>query len=201
MSVQGEGENRVLTIPNLLTLFRIILVPVFVITFYQYPENRYISFGVFTLASLTDAVDGFLARKLNQISNIGKLIDPVADKLMILSMLYCLKNVGLLAPGGRKWFSIIILYTILAKELFMMWGGLYMLRRNIVVYSNYIGKCATALFVLAIILVFPGKFTAPWHTVVFLQKIGLWLMVAATAVSLMALAVYIKRSVKTLKQH
>ena len=199
--MQGEGENRVLTIPNLLTLFRIMLVPVFVITFYRYPARRTISLGVFALASLTDAVDGFLARKLNQISNIGKLIDPVADKLMILSMLFCLQDVGLLAPGGRKWLSSVILYTILAKELFMMWGGLYMLRHNIVVHSNFVGKCATGLFVLAIILVFPGNVTAPWHTVEWLQNIGLWLMAAATLVSLTAMVVYIVESVKTLKQH
>ena len=199
--MQGEGESRILTVPNILTLFRFMLVPVFVITFYQYPAKRTLSLGIFALASLTDAVDGYLARKLDQISSIGKLIDPVADKLMILSMLFCLKSVGLLAPGGRKWLSSVILYTILAKELFMMAGGLYMLRRNIVVHSNYVGKCATALFVLAIILVFPGSVTAPWHTVVPLQNIGLWLVAAAAVISLTAMVIYIVQSVKTLKQH
>ncbi len=197
--MQGEGENRVLTIPNLLTLFRIILVPFFVITFYRYPEKRAISLGVFALASLTDAIDGFLARRLNQISNLGKLIDPLADKLMIVAMLFCLQNVGLLAPGSSKWLSAVILYAIFAKEFFMMCGGLYMLRRGHVVHSNYFGKSATALFILAIILVFPNKETLPWHGVEWLQTAGLWLMPAATLLSFTAMVVYIRQSVKTLK--
>lgn len=201
MHVQGEGENRILTIPNILTLFRIILVPFFVISFYQYPEKRYISLGIFMFASLTDGIDGYLARRLNQISNLGKLIDPVADKLMIICMLFCLKSVGLLAPYGSKWLSSVILYLIFAKELFMIWGGLYMLKRGHVVHSNYVGKCATALFCLAIILVFPGKIIAPWHTVSWLQDIGLWLMLAATVLSFAAMVIYIRESVKTLKQH
>lgn len=199
--MQGEGENRLLTIPNILTLFRILLVPFFVITFYQYPEKRYYSLGVFALASLTDGIDGFLARKLNQITNFGKLADPVADKLMIICMLFCLKYVGLLAPGKRTWLNNVILYTIFAKESFMMVGGMYMLKRGVVVHSNYIGKSATALFVLAILLVFPGKLTAPWHGVTWLQDTGLWLMLAATLLSFVALVVYVRNSVKTLRAH
>ena len=73
-----NDDSRLVTIPNLLTLIRILLVPVFAIAFYAYPEQRYISLGIFTLASLTDGVDGYLARKLHQISSFGKLIDPLA---------------------------------------------------------------------------------------------------------------------------
>ncbi|MBQ9408360.1 MAG: CDP-diacylglycerol--glycerol-3-phosphate 3-phosphatidyltransferase [Clostridia bacterium] len=199
--MQGEGENRLLTIPNLLTVFRILLVPFFVITFYQYPEKRYYSLGVFALASFTDGIDGYLARRLNQITNFGKLVDPVADKLMIICMLFCLKYVGLLAPGKKAWLNNAILYTIFAKELFMMGGGVYMLKKGVVVHSNYIGKSATAMFVLAILLVFPGNVTAPWHGVVWLQNAGLWLMLVATLLSFIALVVYVRNSVKTLKAH
>ena len=199
--VQGEGENRLLTITNVLTLFRFILVPFFVIAFYQYPDKRYYSLAVFALASVTDAVDGYLARKLNQVSHFGKLFDPAADKLMIVSMLFCLKFVGLLAPFRLKWLNNAILYTLLAKELFMILGGMYMLKRGIVVHSNYVGKTATALFVLAILLVFPSNGTSPWHGVAVLQDIGLWTMLAATVMSFAALTVYVAQSVKILKRN
>ena len=197
--MQGEGENRLLTIPNILTLFRILLVPFFVITFYQYPEKRTISLGVFAVASLTDGIDGFLARRLKQITNVGKLLDPIADKLMILCMLFCLRHVRLLAPGGMDWLNTAILYLILAKELFMIWGGTQMYKRGIVVHSNLIGKSATALFVLAILLVFPGHITDPWHGVKWLQELGQWLTVMATVLSFAALTIYICQSLKTVK--
>ena len=199
--MQGEGENRLWTIPNMLTMLRLLLVPFFLIAFYQYPEKRYYSLGIFAVASETDGVDGFLARKLNQVTNFGKLCDPLADKLMILSMLFCLRFVGLLAPGGISWLNSLILYAILAKELFMVLGGMYMLKRGTVVHSNYVGKTATALFVLAILLVFPGSGTQPWHGVIELQNIGLWLMAAASLISYTALVIYIVQSVKILKQN
>ncbi|MBQ3668581.1 MAG: CDP-alcohol phosphatidyltransferase family protein [Clostridia bacterium] len=199
--MQGEGENRIITIPNMLTMLRLLLVPFFLITFYQYPEKRFYSMAIFAAASLTDGVDGFLARRLKQVTNFGKLIDPLADKLMILSMLFCLRYVGLLAPGRRYWLNTLILYMILAKEMFMVLGGMFMLKKGTVVHSNYVGKTATMLFCVAIILVFPSNGVIPWHGIEKLQIAGQWLMLVATAVSFAALTVYIIQSVKILKQN
>ena len=199
--MQGEDENRLLTIPNVLTMFRILLVPFFVITFYQHPDKRYLSLGVFALASLTDGIDGYLARKLKQVTNFGKLCDPVADKLMIICMLFCLKYVKLLAPGKNDVLNSLILYSIFAKELYMMLGGIYMLRHNYVVHSNIVGKSATALYCAAIIAVFPGKYDLPWHGVAWLQKAGLWAMLVATLLSFIAMIVYTRQSVKILKHN
>ena len=76
------------TIPNQITLFRIILIPIFVVVFYlPVSWNHFGAFCVFWLASVSDALDGYLARKLNQSSAFGAFIDPVADKLMVVTAL------------------------------------------------------------------------------------------------------------------
>lgn len=73
-----------MNIPNQLTLLRILLIPVFVLVFYlPYEWNNLVACIIFTLAAITDALDGYLARKLNQISSLGAFLDPVADKLMV----------------------------------------------------------------------------------------------------------------------
>ena len=198
-TVQND-TSRLITIPNLLTLFRILLVPVFVITYYEYPEQRYISLAVFALASITDGIDGYLARRLDQITSFGKLCDPVADKLMILSMMFCLNQTGLLAPEGMKWLNSIVLYTILAKEIFMIAGGLLMLKKGFVVHSSILGKLATAMFCAAIIMVFPGVGTSPWHGQIVVQNAGRWLMVGAVVMAYAAMVFYILDSVKKVNE-
>ena len=99
--------TNVWTIPNVLTMIRLLLIPVFVILYMNgHPKG---ALAVFAVASLTDLLDGFLARKLNQISNFGKLFDPLADKLMVLTALIC-QGVG----GVIPWAAILI---IAGKEL------------------------------------------------------------------------------------
>ena len=76
------------TIPNQITLFRIVLIPVFIVVFYSPVSwNHFGAFAVFWLAAISDALDGYLARKLNQSSAFGAFIDPVADKLMVAAAL------------------------------------------------------------------------------------------------------------------
>ena len=80
-----------MTIPNQLTLLRIVLIPVFVLVFYSpFSWNNYLACAIFILAGITDALDGYLARKLDQTSSLGAFLDPVADKLMIAVVLVLL---------------------------------------------------------------------------------------------------------------
>ena len=79
--------SNVWTIPNVLTILRIILIPVFVVLFFK--GQKMAALAVFCAASLTDMLDGYLARKLNQITDFGKLFDPLADKLMVLTAMVC----------------------------------------------------------------------------------------------------------------
>ena len=136
--------SNVWTIPNVLTIIRMLLIPVFVILFFQ--GHKIAALCVFCVASLTDMLDGYLARKLNQITDFGKLFDPLADKLMVLTAMVCQ---GI--DGVFPWIAIII---VAAKELVMVLGGVFMLSRNVVVYSNYVGKAAQVCFIASLVLSF-----------------------------------------------
>ena len=189
-----NDTSKLFTVPNLLTFIRMLLIPVFLICYYQMPEKPYIAMLVFAVASLTDALDGYLARRLNQISSFGKLCDPLADKLMVLSMLFCLGDDGLLAPPSMPWLNKVIIIVILAKEALMVAGGLLLLKKGHVVYSNILGKIATTLFCMALIMVFP------WHGIAFVTTAGQYLMIAAVVMSLAAFVSYLSGSVKLLKR-
>ena len=180
-------------LPNFLTIVRMLLIPVFLIAYYQLPEKRYVSMLVFALASFTDMPDGYLARRLNQITSFGKLCDPLADKLMVLSILFCLASDGLLAPNRWKPLNWILLIIMLIKEAIMLAGSMYMLKRGVVVHSNIWGKAATCLFVVGIVLVFP------WHSAELASDIGEVMLIIAVCVSLAALVFYILDSVKKLR--
>lgn len=161
-------------IPNMLTVFRILLIPVF---YFLYGNGFYTSsLFVFLIASFTDFLDGYLARKWNVISNFGKLADPVADKLMVLTALYCL------AADDR--IPQFVPIAILTKECMMVAGGLFMLSHKVVVQSNIWGKAATFVFIVALALVFP------WHNVESLYSIGNVLIVIATLLSIWAMLQY-----------
>ena len=177
--------SNVWTIPNVLTMIRLILVPVFVVLFFR--GYKMASLGVFAAASLTDMLDGYLARKLNQITDFGKLFDPLADKLMVISAMVCQGIAGVF-----PWAAIII---VACKELFMVIGGLLMLKNDVVVYSNYVGKAAQVCFIVSLILSFFHDELAQWG--VQLDIILLWITVG---LALCAMIVYIVGSVRTIRK-
>lgn len=176
--------TNVWTIPNVLTMIRLILVPVFVVLFLR--GHKMASLAVFVAASLTDMLDGYLARKLHQITDFGKLFDPLADKLMVLSAMVCQGIAGVF-----PWSAIII---VACKELLMVLGGLFMLNRDVVVYSNYVGKTAQVCFIISLILAFFHDKLAAWG--VQLDLIFLW---ATVALSIVAMIIYVVGAVKSLR--
>ena len=171
-------------IPNAFTMSRLVMIPVFVLLYLN--GQPYWALGVFCLASLTDCFDGLLARKLNQITNFGKLVDPLADKLMVLSALVCH-----VAKGVFPWPALAI---IAVKELLMVIGGAVLLKKGIVSYANMYGKVATVAFMAALIA---GFFKEP------LDRAGapvyLWLLWLAVGLSLLALGVYAYAAIRKLK--
>jgi len=172
-------------LPNILTTVRLALVPVFVILFYS-GHPRY-ALAAYMTACLTDVLDGYLARRMDQVTAFGKLMDPLADKVMQLAMLFCLSHKGHLA-----WW---VLAIMAGKEIFMVIGGTMLLKkRNVVVISNWTGKAATVLWVLAILTVYP------WHGSDALFRIGDVLVYASICLSLFALVnyilIYVKRSAR-----
>ncbi|TWX52266.1 CDP-diacylglycerol--glycerol-3-phosphate 3-phosphatidyltransferase [Colwellia hornerae] len=102
------------TIPNQITMFRILLIPVFLVVFYlPVSWNHFGAFAVFWLAAISDALDGYLARKLNQSSAFGAFIDPVADKLMVVAALV------LLIQDYQLWWISISAILMIAREIFI----------------------------------------------------------------------------------
>ena len=185
--------TNVWTIPNVLTMLRIVLIPVFVIVFFNTPkeQDRIAALVVFAVASITDMFDGMLARKLNQITDFGKLFDPLADKVMVITALICQAVYGVF-----PWIAIVI---VAAKELIMLLGGLFMLSRDVVVYSNYVGKTAQVFFIASLLLSFfhPSLEAASFRVLGMTPDLLLlWITVA---LSLAALAVYAAGALRTLK--
>ena len=141
----SDSKRRLWTIPNVLTLIRLILVPVYWVLMLGYHLD-YWALGAFLLASATDMLDGFLARRMQCITDFGKLMDPLADKLMVLSVLFTL-----LIRGIIPWEPVALLG---GKELLMLIGGACLYNRKIVVHSLFVGKFAQVAVSLALILSF-----------------------------------------------
>lgn len=135
-------------IPNILSTIRILMVPVFVLVFFHGGEHAMLwAAFIFLMAALTDFLDGYIARRFDYISNLGKILDPAGDKLMILAMVTCL-SVRDVIPDWIPWFFLI-------KEMLMASGGLFINRKicREMPASNMIGKTATfVLFCVGVVL-------------------------------------------------
>lgn len=135
-------------IPNFLSVFRIFLVPLFIYLFLSDNIKSGMLWGgaVFVFAGITDVIDGFLARKFNWVTDIGKLLDPLADKLMQIAAIVCLYI--------RQLIPIWLIITIVAKELLMIFGAAVILKKgHIYVQSNWYGKLGTTFFYTAVVLI------------------------------------------------
>ena len=129
-------------VPNILTILRFLLIPV--IIFYIFTGNYILAFVFFTFSGLTDIADGFIARKFNLVSNFGKLMDPLADKLTQIATLASLVFANMIP----MW----ILLIVLLKEFIMICGASFLYGKDVVVYSKWYGKLATVLFYIAIVI-------------------------------------------------
>lgn len=172
--------------PNKLTVGRMILVPflvLFMLTGWGGDANRYICLVIFCAASITDWLDGYLARKNNLVTNFGKFMDPLADKLLVCSALICFIESGRLAA----WVVIVII----GREFIISGFRLIAAESGVVIAANYWGKFKTVSQMIMIILLFldlGGVFAV-------LTEIFVWLSVALTVISL---ATYIVQNRKVL---
>ena len=142
------------TIPNILTTIRLLAIPfmagfIYLIGKHDSQERLYsmIAFSFFAGIWITDAVDGYIARHFNQISDFGKIYDPFVDKIFQFTTALFMLSIGRIP----MW----VVVFILAKEVIMVLGGAYLLQsRQLVVHSKWYGKTSTVLFVLAFALLF-----------------------------------------------
>ena len=129
---------------NKITMIRVVLVPIFMVLFMI--DNvmcHYAALGVFVLASITDAIDGHVARKYNQVTTFGKFVDPLADKVLICSVLIMLVNLG--------WAPAWVVLIIVCRELIITGLRAIAIDEGIVMAADRYGKLKTVLQICAII--------------------------------------------------
>ena len=178
-------KQKILNVPNALTMLRMALIPVYWVLMMNGQPHP--ALAVYIVASLTDLADGYIARKYNLITDFGKLMDPLADKLMVFSVMLSL----VLTDAVPLWPLIVVG----CKELLMVLGGLVMLKKGIVVYANYMGKIAQTVMVISLLLAF-FKEQMPMLAGIPLHHGVLYLAVVLT---LTALCVYAWSAVKKVK--
>lgn len=208
-----------INIPTKITIARIILTALLIVGLfvayicglngwkdYQFYENGPYVVGliaaiVFIIASATDAVDGHLARKWNQVTNLGKFLDPIADKMLVNSLLVFAAVPMAFAENQMTipWFCVVLM---IVRDLIVDTMRLLAAKKNVVVAANIYGKLKTIFQMVAIPIVllngFPFSFfDASWHP---LLRIGSWLIYLATAMSLISGFIYLKANAGILKE-
>lgn len=137
-------KKEALTAPNILTMGRILLIPVFLgFLYYESPLNSFIAALLFLLAGLTDVIDGFVARKWQLVTVLGKFLDPIADKLLVMSALVMLQSLGRIPA----WLVIVIL----AREFIISALRILAISEGVVIAAGQGGKWKTSLQVVGLI--------------------------------------------------
>ena len=164
-----------MNLPNKLTILRVIMVPFFVAFLLLTPSHtdfKWIAFALFVVASLTDLLDGHIARKYHMITNFGKFMDPLADKLLVSAALVCLTALGFIPA----WMTVVII----SREFIISGFRLVASDNGVVIAASYWGKFKTTfqmLMIIVLLLNFGGVF-------VLIGQILTWIALILTVVSL-----------------
>lgn len=159
----------IVNIPNKLTILRVILIPVFMFLFFMnHPYHIWFALGVFVLASFTDNLDGYLARRNNQITTFGKLMDPLADKLLTMAAMICFLRADV------RYINEWVVMIILARELIVTGIRLVAVGENKVIAASHWGKAKTVVQFLTIITIMVDMIIPLSYNVV---DVTFWLVV------------------------
>ena len=160
-----------MNLPNRLTILRIFLIPFFV--FFMLSDfSKWIALIIFVVASLTDMLDGKIARKYNLVTDFGKFMDPLADKLLVCSALICLVEL--------KRIPAWIVIAIISREFIISGFRLIAAEKQIVIAANFWGKIKTVCQMFMVILMI-----ANIRALTLITQIMMWLSLILTVVSLM----------------
>lgn len=162
-----------MNLPNKLTMFRVILIPFFVLFMLVdiTTADKWIALAIFIIASLTDLLDGKIARKYNLVTNFGKFMDPLADKLLVCSALICLVEMSVLPA----WIVIIII----SREFIISGFRLIASDNGVVIAASYFGKFKTTFQMIMICLMI-----ADIEALDILTAVVMWIALALTVISL-----------------
>ena len=177
-----------MNLPNKLTVLRVIMIPFFVVSLLAFHGEvrllRNLAAAIFIVASLTDMLDGKIARKYNLVTNFGKFMDPLADKLLVCSALICLIELGQLP----SWMVIIIV----SREFIISGFRLVASDNGVVIAASYWGKFKTTFQMIAVVLLIVG---IPALSMVTTAVV--WIALVLTVISLVD---YIAKNVNVLKE-
>lgn len=164
-----------MNLPNSLTLLRIILIPIFVIfLLVKLPYADYMAAAVFVIAALTDSLDGYLARKWKQVTKMGIILDPLADKLLITAALISLVELGRIAG----WIAIVII----GREFAVSGLRIIKAEEGIIIAASKMGKIKTISQIVAVVLIILQKLYYPFIKL----PIGVWAMYIAVAITVVS---------------
>lgn len=202
---KGKG---VMNLPNKLTILRVIMIPLFILFFYlNFGGHYFVALGVFALASFTDFLDGYFARKYKLITNLGKFLDPVADKILVAAAMIVMLTVpGFFPVYAGGWAMIAAgccVSLILARELMVSGFRMVAADAGIVIAADKIGKLKTvSQMVSLILLLFAAGFGEFFFGELFVKVInyaGLGFFAIATLLTLVSGINYIVKNIQVLK--
>ena len=201
----GKG---VMNLPNKLTVSRMVMIPVFILFFYlEFIGHYFVALAIFGVACLTDLFDGKIARKYNLVTNLGKFLDPIADKVLVLSALV----IFLTRPEDIIWsmgsIGLIIMgcgvAVILAREIIVSGFRMVAADAGIVIAADKIGKYKTVTQLISLlVLLFAGglgEFMGEHLAVKIINYAGLGLFALATLLTVISGINYIVKNAKVLK--
>lgn len=189
-----------MNLPNKLTILRLILVPVFVAVFYitAIPYNYLISAVIFTLAAITDFLDGYIARKYNLVTDFGKFLDPIADKLLVCSAI-----IIMLLPNSEvtimPWYCSIGVAIIISRELLVSGFRLIASTKNRVIPADMAGKIKAFVQDIAVVVLLVGASLFP-QTFSVMNIVGLIIFGISVLLTIISGAECIIKNIDILKE-
>jgi CDP-diacylglycerol--glycerol-3-phosphate 3-phosphatidyltransferase len=202
--VAGHG---VMNLPNKLTISRVVMIPIFILFFYlSFTAHYFVALAVFGAASLTDFFDGKLARKYNLVTNLGKFLDPIADKVLVLSTFVVFLTKPQIFTAGLGGWALIVagcgVVIILAREIIV--SGFRMVAANSgkVIAADKIGKYKTATQDFSIVVLLLGEAVRELTTHVagtVINYVGLALFAISVILTIISGINYIVKNIDVLK--
>lgn len=204
----GKG---VMNLPNKLTISRVVMIPVFILFFYlNFTGHYFVALAVFAIASLTDLLDGKIARKYGLVTNLGKFLDPIADKVLVLSALVVFltkPEIFVTAAGMGEWTWIVAgcgVAVILAREIIVSGFRMVAASAGIVIAADIFGKYKTTFQDVAVVLLLITAGVFELGTFDFGDEVINYVGLAAFAIAVILTVVsginYIVKNIEVLKK-
>ena len=200
--------NGVMNLPNKLTISRVVMIPVFILFFYlHFTAHYFVALAVFGIASLTDLFDGKIARKYHLVTNLGKFLDPIADKVLVLSAFVVFLTIpGIFNANLGEWAIIAAgcgVAVILAREIIVSGFRMVAASSGSVIAADMIGKYKTVTQDIAVVVLLIGEGVQELtsHLVgQIINYIGLGFFALSVVLTVISGINYIVKNIEVLKQ-